>query len=145
MLGTRGIYLLIISIGETGEIEIGSLGALTFERGLYVYVGSAQNSLEKRVLRHFNKHKRAFWHIDYLLNGKDVEIVSVLFKEAPRSEECWLAQTLSSLYKPVKGFGSSDCKCPSHLFKINSYEDIEMLLKRFKLDLLKISCGEELR
>ncbi|MEM1585880.1 MAG: GIY-YIG nuclease family protein [Candidatus Bathyarchaeia archaeon] len=134
---TRGIYLLIISISGMRRIEVGSLGTLTFEGGLYAYVGSAQNNLEKRIERHFNKYKQAFWHIDYLLNNENAEIINVLFKDAPKSEECQLALALNSLCKPVRGFGSSDCKCPSHLFKVDNYEDIEMFLKRFGLNLFK--------
>lgn len=133
MLETRGIYVLVIYVGETRKIEVGSLGVLTFKKGFYAYVGSAQNSLEKRIARHLKKHKRFFWHIDYLLGDEYAEIVNVLFKEAPKGEECRLARTLSSLYEPVRGFGSSDCKCSSHLFKINSREKIEMLLRRFGL------------
>ncbi|MEM2464052.1 MAG: GIY-YIG nuclease family protein [Candidatus Bathyarchaeia archaeon] len=137
MLETKGIYVLIISVGKVKEIRVGSLGILTFERGLYAYVGSAQNNLERRVARHFNKNKRVFWHIDYLLNDKDVEIISVFFKEAPRNEECQLALALKDLYKPVRGFGSSGCKCSGHLFKIDCYENIEMFLRKFKLNLLE--------
>jgi len=131
---TRGIYVLIIYLGKTRKIEVGSLGLLTFKKGFYVYVGSAQNSLEKRIARHFRKYKRFFWHIDYLLGDEYTEIVDVLFKEAPKSEECRLARTLSSLYEPVRGFGSSDCKCSSHLFKIDEHEEIEMLLRGFELN-----------
>lgn len=129
----RGIYILFVSIDKKKEIRIGSLGKLVFEKGLYAYVGSAQNNLEKRIARHFKKRKRVFWHIDYLLSDEHVKIISVFFREAPKSEECHIARALSNLYEYVKGFGSSDCKCPSHLFKINSFIDIEMLLKEFEL------------
>lgn len=134
MLETRGIYVLIIYLGETRKIGVGSLGVLTFEKGFYAYVGSAQNSLEKRIARHFKKYKQFFWHIDYLLGDEYTEIVNVFFKEAPKSEECQLARTLSGLYKPVGGFGSSDCKCSSHLFKIDDHEKIEMLLRGLGLN-----------
>lgn len=133
MLETKGIYVLIVSVGYEREIRVGSLGTLTFERGLYAYVGSAQNNLEKRILRHLKKQKRVFWHIDYLLSNECVEIIVILFKEAPRSEECQIARALSSLYSAIRNFGSSDCNCTSHLFKINGYEDIEVLLSKFGL------------
>lgn len=142
MLETRGVYILVISVRETRKVNVGSLGTLTFKRGLYVYVGSAQNNLEKRIKRHFKKHKRVFWHIDYLLSDEYADIINVLFKESPRSEECQMARVLSSLYEPVIGFGSSDCKCPSHLFRVNSQEDIKTLLNLFGLNLFKREVGE---
>lgn len=130
--------MLIILMGRGGEIEVGSLGKLTFEKGLYAYVGSAQNNLEKRIARHFRREKKIFWHIDYLLSDERARIIKVLFKGAPKSEECRLAMALSSLYRPVEGFGSSDCKCPGHLFKLNGYTDIETLLKEFNMSLLEV-------
>ncbi|MEM1561877.1 MAG: GIY-YIG nuclease family protein [Candidatus Bathyarchaeia archaeon] len=142
MLETRGVYILVISVRETRRVNVGSLGTLTFKRGLYVYVGSAQNNLEKRIERHFKRHKRVFWHIDYLLSDEYAEIINVLFKESLKSEECRMARVLSSLYEPVVGFGSSDCKCPSHLFRINSKEDIKTLLNLFGLNLFKREAGE---
>ncbi|HDO20376.1 MAG TPA: DUF123 domain-containing protein, partial [Candidatus Bathyarchaeota archaeon] len=91
-----------------------------FDHGIYVYVGSAQNSLEKRIARHFRKKKKKFWHIDYLLENENVKIITVLYKIAPRREECRIAKEINNIGSPIKGFGSSDCKCKSHLFKLNN-------------------------
>ena len=63
----KGIYILLISIAGRISVSVGALGDKSFQKGLYVYVGSAQNNLEKRVKRHLRKVKRRFWHIDYLL------------------------------------------------------------------------------
>lgn len=136
-MGIKGIYALIIYVSKEKNVRVGSLGPLTFKKGFYIYVGSAQNNLERRVARHFNRSKRVFWHIDYLLNDEDVEIVKVLFREASKEEECRLALALSSLYEPIKGFGSSDCKCQSHLFRIDDYKSAEMFLRGFGLNLFK--------
>ncbi|MBS7605307.1 MAG: GIY-YIG nuclease family protein [Candidatus Bathyarchaeia archaeon] len=133
----KGIYALIIYVSKEKNVIVGSLGPLTFKRGFYVYVGSAQNNLERRITRHFDKSKRVFWHIDYLLKDGDAEIVNVLFKRASREEECRLALALSSSYEPIKGFGSSDCKCQSHLFRIDDYKGAEMFLRRFGLNHFK--------
>lgn len=130
----KGIYALIIYVSKEKNVRVGSLGLLTFKRGFYVYVGSAQNNLERRITRHFDKSKRVFWHIDYLLKDEDAEIVNVLFKRASREEECHLALALSSSYEPIKGFGSSDCKCQSHLFRIDDYKGAEMFLRKFGLN-----------
>ncbi|MCD6466081.1 DUF123 domain-containing protein [Candidatus Bathyarchaeota archaeon] len=100
-----------------------------FDHGIYVYVGSAQNSLEKRIARHFRKKKKKFWHIDYLLEDENVKIITVLYKIAPRREECRIAKEINSIGSPIKGFGSSDCKCKSHLFKLNNYEELKKFIK----------------
>ena len=67
------------------EVRVGALGTLHFARGLYAYVGSAQNGLEKRIERHFRKEKLRFWHVDYLLANPASRIVAVFFKEAPKT------------------------------------------------------------
>jgi Uri superfamily endonuclease len=113
-----GIYVLEISVGRNISVEVGKLGSVNFAKGLYVYVGSAQNNLEKRVKRHLSKQKKTFWHIDYLLANKHVTITGVFFKSAEKSEECGFAAEMSKSSLPMTGFGSSDCKCTSHLYKL---------------------------
>ena len=106
---------------------MGALGKIEFRKGTYAYVGSAQNGIEKRVARHLRREKRKFWHIDYLLAQETVRIEKVLCKRAPRQEECRTAQALSELGSPVRGFGSSDCSCSSHLFKIDQISLFEIM------------------
>jgi len=54
-----------------------------------------------------------------LLADKDVKIEKViLFPQKRKNEECKLAKRISKKGKPIKNFGSSDCKCKSHLIKI---------------------------
>ena len=117
----KGVYVLIISVGKDTKVNVGALGSIFFERGLYAYVGSAQNGLEKRVQRHLKKAKRKFWHIDYLLDDDAVRVVKVFCKEADKSEECRNARKLSEKGIAVKRFGCSDCGCVSHLFRVNDY------------------------
>jgi adenylylsulfate kinase len=116
----KGIYILLISIGQNISVNVGVLGDKNFDKGLYVYVGSAQNNLEKRVERHFRKVKRKFWHIDYLLCNSHAEVVKVFCKEAGRLEECRVAERLCKVAAPIRGFGSSDCRCKGHLFRIEA-------------------------
>ena len=92
------------------------------EAGLYAYVGSAQSNLEQRIRRHLRKNKQLFWHIDYLLNDNATEISKVFVKNAARIEECALADALKAEGEPVKRFGSSDCTCRSHLFRVKNSE-----------------------
>ena len=118
----NGIYVLVVSVSKDINVNVGALGSVNFERGLYAYVGSAQNNLEKRIERHLRKTKRKFWHIDYLLDDANVEVLNVFHKKAGRLEECKIARKISNVGISIEGFGSSDCKCKSHLFKIGDYQ-----------------------
>lgn len=106
----KGIYILLIGIEKGMKEKIGSLKEIDFHRGLYAYVGSAQNSLERRIARHKSKSKKAFWHIDYLLKNKHAKVVKVLYKNAGKSEECRIAGKLGKTEPSIPKFGCSDCK-----------------------------------
>lgn len=118
----KGIYILLISVSRGISVNVGALGTVKFEKGLYAYVGSAQNGLEKRVERHLRKVKRKFWHIDYLLENVRVKVLKVFWKEAGKLEECQSSRKMAERGIPISGFGSSDCKCESHLFKLKDYD-----------------------
>ena len=110
----RGCYILLVALPWSSRISVGALGALDFYNGFYAYVGSAMGGLRGRINRHLRRVKRVRWHIDYLLEkGKVKEVIY-----APTSErlECRLAQSLEKAFRSFPGFGSSDCRCPSHLF-----------------------------
>ncbi len=114
----KGIYLLLIEVKKNIFIKVGKLGKIKFNKGKYIYVGSAQKNLEKRIKRHFKKNKNKFWHIDYLLANKNVKIKNVFYELAKKERECAIAQLISKYAKPIENFGSSDCKCKSHLYQI---------------------------
>lgn len=118
----KGIYVLIISVARNISVKVGALGMVEFKHGLYAYVGSAQNNLNKRLEHHLRLEKKKFWHIDYLLANRQAKIVKIFYKKATRSEECRLSGQLSKNGRSIVGFGSSDCNCRSHLFKIQGYE-----------------------
>ena len=117
----KGVYILIIQIDEDTEVNVGALGRLTFKKGLYAYIGSAQNNLEQRVKRHLGKEKRRFWHIDYLLDNDAAKIVEAFHRQAEKTEECAIAGVIGERGESIDGFGSSDCSCKSHLFRIRDY------------------------
>jgi Uri superfamily endonuclease len=98
------------------EITIGKLGTFSFRKGLYVYVGSAKRNLPSRIERHIQREKKQRWHFDYLRPFLQiVEIETFLGNEG----ECGLFQRIMRENHgsiPVRGFGSSDCRCPAHLF-----------------------------
>ena len=117
--------MLIIQVDKKVDVNVGALGKLTFEKGFYAYVGSAQTNLEQRIKRHLAKEKRLFWHIDYLLNDSAARIVKVLYKQADRTEECEIAKVIGERGESVDGFGCSDCSCKSHLFRIGDYRFLQ--------------------
>jgi len=116
----KGIYCLIIKVKTDITPKIGALGKIRFKKGIYVYTGSAQNNLEKRIKRHLSKKKKLKWHIDYLLKNNFVKIERVLYKKAKKPGECRIVNKLTKTEIPIKKFGCSDCNCKSHLFKLKS-------------------------
>jgi Uri superfamily endonuclease len=128
----KGVYLLLIQLDRDVDVVVGALGFRHFVKGFYIYVGSAQNNLEKRVSRHFRRKKRLFWHIDYLLDSPSSVIRRVFFKEAARSEECNIASELSQQNEAVVGFGCSDCRCRSHFFRIES-SNFRLFMKELRV------------
>jgi len=113
----RGTYCLVVSLSSDSSLRVGSLGVREFPAGIYVYVGSALSGIEKRVSRHRSAKKKKRWHVDYLLDR--AEVLSIIAIPTDRkSTECEVFQALASCEGasvPVNGFGSSDCRCKSHL------------------------------
>ena len=137
----KGIYILTILIDKGIAVKVGALGKIFFKKGFYAYVGSAQNSLEKRLNRHFKKAaKRKFWHIDYLLAENHVNIVKVFLKEAEKLEECLTAQRLGEFGVPVEGFGCSDCNCKSHLFMFSDRHLLKNTCLKLGFKHVALSC-----
>jgi len=125
----RGIYLLLIFLKKDTHIRIGKLGDINFEKGRYIYVGSAQNSLETRIKRHLSENKKLFWHIDYLLNNKNASIEKVYYKLTnKKSDECKYAKLISKKNSVINKFGSSDSKCKSHLIHVKNIESIKPIM-----------------
>ena len=111
-----GIYNLIINLSKKKEIKIGRLGTFVFPKGFYVYTGSAQSGLDKRINRHLSSNKKFHWHIDYLLShAKVIKVV----RYVGRKDECKLNNVTgqsAGAVQVVKKFGSSDCNCATHLY-----------------------------
>ena len=121
----KGIYQLLIRLPESVHIQIGKRGRFKFPKGYYIYTGSARNGLKGRINRHLRKEKKHFWHIDYLLDHASVTGVFALANA--RKDECSLSS--DTLAMPgaeviVPRFGSSDCRCPSHLAFFRRLKDV---------------------
>ena len=111
----RGSYLLLLRLRKKKTIEVGQLKRLSFSPGYYLYVGSAMGHLTARMKRHGRKHKRSHWHIDYLTQEADT-VLPIAIRSSQRLE-CEISKSLSNLVaQGPPGFGSSDCKCLTHLF-----------------------------
>jgi Uri superfamily endonuclease len=140
----KGSYVLVLELPEKQTIPVGSLGVIDFASGYYAYVGSALSSLESRINRHLRRKKKPHWHIDYLLQKASISaIVTCRINERI---ECNIARALSHRFKSVPGFGSSDCKCRSHLFYSTGEMEQEIMAAidsmGVKPRLEKFSAGE---
>ena len=121
-------YILLFHINNSHYLEIGKLGWHYFHSGYYIYIGSAKKFIKRRLTRHLSRQKNQFWHIDYLLsNPVSSEIINIWTSHF--ACECTISQELyqnkiCTLVK--KGFGSSDCHCIAHFFRINK-DDLDIL------------------
>ena len=127
----KGTYILVIHLAKNQKIKPGKLPESLYRKGTYLYVGRARAGLQARIERHLRRQKKRHWHIDYLLQkGKiqDIWIRTYFF------DECSSASRIKSFFPAStspKGFGSSDCRCPSHLFYLPSdKEGLDSLRKK---------------
>jgi sugar fermentation stimulation protein A len=111
-----GIYHLVLRLPRARRLRAGNLGLKSYPSGYYVYTGSARRGLDMRILRHLRKEKTRHWHIDWLTQVARVEEIWVDIR--PKSAECECHRRVLSLPGSrtlIPRFGSSDCRCPSHL------------------------------
>ena len=111
---TKGSYVLVVELDAEKRIRVGSLGVIQFPRACYAYLGSALGGLKSRVKRHLSKDKKQKWHIDYLLT--EAKILQIILCETERRLECLLSGSLVNELSFIPSFGSSDCRCRSHLY-----------------------------
>ncbi len=125
-------YFVILRLDEDKEIEVGRLGVIEFKKGFYIYCGSAKRGFYKRLRRHFSKKKKLWWHIDYLsMEANAIEAYRC------KADEHELSNLASKFYDWIKGFGSSDCKCYSHLYYSKNYPE-EFITEAKKLNYVEL-------
>lgn len=130
----KGSYILVISISENIELSVGALGRIPFEKGFYLYSGSAMGNIGSTALKgRLNRHirpstqKKTHWHIDYLLNHEKSCLNRLYIIPSLNRLECIIARELIEISdRTVKDFGSSDCQCRSHLFYFELFEDLKL-------------------
>ena len=117
-VSAHGTYLLLLECSNEAELSIGKLGKMNTEPGYYLYVGSAfgPGGIQVRINHHMQIAERPHWHIDYLRTA--AVLVNAWCVYGSRYEHEW-SRSLSkseAATVPLKGFGSSDCECATHLF-----------------------------
>lgn len=113
-----GTYLLVCPADRPRNIRIGAKGLTSFDKGYYLYVGSAfgPGGIRARVGRHCRRRKPKRWHIDYL-TAHFRPTRALISYEQIRHEHDWASQLEKQQgMLPMGGFGNSDCRCRSHLF-----------------------------
>jgi sugar fermentation stimulation protein A len=133
---SEATYILLINVSEDLKIRVGQLGEASFEKGDYIYIGSAKGCLEARLERHLRKKKKTYWHIDYLLKSKKTKILQIWIID--KKTECQTAEVFcQDLTTEIikKGYGSSDCKCLTHLFFINDEKKTEKILEEIRFSI----------
>ena len=121
----NGSYLLSVFLDQPRRLTIGRKGTLDFPAGHYLYCGSALNGLEARIGRHLRADKKLHWHIDYLL--AEARILEVWWQEGSERLECVWSGEIATLgvEVAVRGFGSSDCRCPTHLHWLDTRDKLD--------------------
>jgi Uri superfamily endonuclease len=108
----------VLRCASTRAIRVGRLGTIRLRPGYYLYIGSAfgPGGLRARVAHHHYRAKRPHWHVDYLRRYARLE--SVWYASGARREHDWAAKVaaMPGAAMVLPGFGSSDCRCETHLY-----------------------------
>jgi Uri superfamily endonuclease len=136
-----GTYALLLELDEPTELEVGNLGCIRFDSPFYLYFGSAfgPGGLAARLGRHLQARRQAHWHIDYL--RQVAAVVGAWHTRDTARLECTWAHAASSLSgaRLVARFGSSDCRCRSHLVAVHRLPSLSAFRRR--LDVLRPGCA----
>jgi Uri superfamily endonuclease len=137
-----GTYALLLGLQVPAELQIGRLGQLRFDAPFYLYFGSAfgPGGLQARIKHHLQPLGRAHWHVDYLRQA--AKVLDVWYTSDDMRLECIWANTALAIRgtSQVPGFGSSDCRCQSHLFATRKRPNLRDFRRRF--DEKQPGCGQ---
>jgi sugar fermentation stimulation protein A len=137
---SQGVYVLVLEVERPCRIKAGRIPEKEFQQGTYLYTGRAKTHLRARLLRHLRTEKAFFWHIDYLLEKAEIRQIWV---RLDFFDECQIARNIQDMLAKrgmgISGFGSSDCRCSSHLFYFNGEKrDLSALRKKIGFTKVKI-------
>ena len=133
-LGLRiksGTYVLVFHLESDCRLTVGKLGRFSFPAGWYAYAGSAHGpgGLAARLGHHLHIATHPHWHMDYL--RPHGSIAEIWYGRGPAVDEHrWAAclRWMAGSPAAIPGFGSSDCRCDSHLI----YFPIRPAIARFR-------------
>ncbi len=133
MTKNPGVYCLLLRLAKESDLKIGRRKR-SFPAGYYLYVGSAMGGLDARIRRHLSHEKKKRWHIDVLADAAKAHRV-FRFPTDSRTAECRLARRLAVCTDAtgIEGFGSSDCRCKTHLFHLRTkplFNPFDLLRRR---------------
>ena len=114
----KGSYALILRCDHAQTITVGKLGDMRLRAGWYVYCGSAfgPGGVSARLRHHYRIASNPRWHLDYLRACCEPVEHWTTNDDANREHD-WTAvlSALPGFSEPMTGFGSSDCRCATHL------------------------------
>lgn len=114
----HSLYAVHLKVSERIVIQIGKLGVFEFPSGTYIYVGSAKRNIKARITRHIRKVKPLRWHFDYIRPYGEIIRVETFDNKLDECNRCRQLKEQYQAQELISGFGSSDCKCSSHLLYI---------------------------
>jgi Uri superfamily endonuclease len=141
-----GTYALLLKNKLNRNIRVGKLGIYTFQPGYYFYLGSAlgPGGLRGRLNRHIRRNKKKHWHIDYIRSS--MKLLEIWYAVQNKNSECLWASKLKLLAKNSKEiikFGSSDCKCKSHLIFSTELPDNNKFLNSVSQDITSLKLKRD--
>lgn len=122
-----GGYALVFDLAEPVRIRPGKLGTVDLPAGHYLYLGSALSGMAPRLARHLRRRKKRHWHVDSLTTAiRPHQVWWIATRSRTECDWAGLAITDEAVSIPARGFGSSDCRCSTHLVRFES----ELALER---------------
>ena len=145
-MSKSGTYIVVLRSDRPKTVQIGKLARLDIKKGYYVYIGSAlgPGGVLARLKHHSKVSARPHWHLDYL--RAEIEFYEAYALHSPDRKECeWasIMENMEGVCEPLKGFGSSDCRCNTHLFyfssKVKTVQAIKAITVSQKIDIATLA------
>lgn len=115
----RGSYLIVLRLDRGRTLELGGLGRVRFGKGYYIYIGAAAEGLTQQLARHQRGTGRKRGHIDHLREA--ARWIAGIPIRSGTDRECAAADAIARVAgRAVPGFGSTDCRCAGHLFRMET-------------------------
>ena len=128
-----GTYVLIFNLESGCRLSVGKLGRFEFPVGWYAYTGSARGpgGLTARLGHHLRIAANPHWHMDFL--RPQGSIIEIWYGHDPAFDEhIWaeVMQAMAGTLTVAPGFGSSDCRCNTHLIHFATQPTVDLFRRR---------------